>query len=557
MDLPFTRRHAALLVALAAIGGLVAVLLAGSAHAAQVLTLRVQFTDASPTSAVHRGVAVPVTVTASLRNSGSGTPYGGDSVVVTLSSTAGTLGQLPSGCVAAGASRATCDLGALSGSASSIDLTLTADGTSAPVTLTATTPEADGVTVARDVALDPDDPAYDPAPGTRYRLLSAPDFLNNDVADLRKSRWARWHRGLPNSWNGSYAQAFRTVFASWQAFHPDGVSVPGDLVDGHWGLDLDRTGVFGPVDTHRQRAKAIVRASNTYYSAWRARWAAAGLTVYPGIGDHEYGDNPWSGGPKLAEKRGFHGLFARQFSRWFTRKPDGSWRYPNHPSGPARGTAYALRPSRDLALVNLDVFRVKDRDTTQQLDPQQLAWVERTLARAKRDGVKWIVVTGHTPIVGPVRAAPSSSHLMYQRGADSALWRLFKRYGVDIYLCGEVHASTAVVRDGIVQVSHGGPFGFGGPEPATSGGTSFMVSDFGADTVTMKLFGYHRAHDYSDRLWQTASQRPSIHPFFYSVPERIGSITIDSNVADPAAPGGRAVSGRTGLLAHWDGPVRH
>ena len=56
---------------------------------------------------------------------------------------------------------------------------------------------------------------------------------------------------------------------------------------------------------------------------------------------------------------------------------------------------------------------------------------------------------GHVPILEPVRSRGSSG-LHYPGGARSRLWRLFERYGVDIYLCGEVHDTTATTQDGIL-----------------------------------------------------------------------------------------------------------
>ncbi len=64
------------------------------------------------------------------------------------------------------------------------------------------------------------------------------------------------------------------------------------------------------------------------------------------------------------------------------------------------------------------------------------------------------------PVLEPVRAR-GSSELHYPGGARSGLWRIFERYGVDVYLCGEVHDVTATSTDGIVQLAHGGAFQFG------------------------------------------------------------------------------------------------
>ena len=45
------------------------------------------------------------------------------------------------------------------------------------------------------------------------------------------------------------------------------VLVAGDLVEGRWGRDDSRSGVFGPVRTEAQRLRAWRRAAAVYYPA--------------------------------------------------------------------------------------------------------------------------------------------------------------------------------------------------------------------------------------------------------------------------------------------------
>ena len=95
-----------------------------------------------------------------------------------------------------------------------------------------------------------------------------------------------------------------------------------------------------------------------------------------------------------------------------------------------------------------------------RVDAAQMRWLRNVLAKAKRDGVKWIIAQGHTPILWPVRTRGSSG-LHYGGGAKSELWQVFKKYGVDLYLAGEVHDVTAEEQDGITQITHGGAFQYG------------------------------------------------------------------------------------------------
>ena len=45
------------------------------------------------------------------------------------------------------------------------------------------------------------------------------------------------------------------------------------------------------------------------------------------------------------------------------------------------------------------------------------------------------------------------------QGRDSDFWKAMVQHGVDLYLCGEVHAVTCTQRDGIQQIAHGGLIG--------------------------------------------------------------------------------------------------
>jgi Calcineurin-like phosphoesterase len=200
---------------------------------------------------------------------------------------------------------------------------------------------------------------------------------------------------------------------------------------------------------------ATRRAAATYYPQYLQRFRDRGLELYPAIGDHEYGDNPW---PR--SKRRLAPVFKNEFARFFTRTPSGRPRFADHPTGPHAGTAYAVRPAPDVQVVSIDPFDITAGRARLRLDRAQERWLEGVLRRAQEDGVRWTIVQGHLPLLAPVRAR-GSSELHYPRGSRSELWRLFRRYGVDVYLCGEVHDVTATSSDGILQLAHGGAFQFG------------------------------------------------------------------------------------------------
>jgi hypothetical protein len=472
-------------------------------------------------------------------------------VVVTLQLAGATASALPAAClvgqghtssVSADGLRARCDLGTVpSGGVRTADIDLEVGAAGARIAVQAG-PYADaGVVLTHDVAGVADEPYY--------RLLSSPDFLNADIADLSTSRWDNWVPGMPNSWNAAYGSALDKILTDWAAFEPDAVSVVGDLVNGRWIKDPDRLRMFGPVDTPSHRRQTIARAASTYYSAWVQRFADVDLQVYPGIGDHDLGDNPWKGSKLLDQKRKDAALYRALFAQYLTTNPDGSPRFASRPVGtPWASTAYAVRPDPEVQLVMLDVFRNTGKDTIAEVGPGQLSWLEGVLEQARADGVDWIMVQGHVPILGPVRRGPSSG-LMYRHGSHSALWSLFEKYGVDVYFSGEVHASTAIVRDGIAQVSHGGNVGYGGS--ATSrGGTSFVVADFSAGELSMDLYSWNRTQDNSAALWQMAGNRIPVSKYFVGPPVRIGSLAITNN--GPSTVNHTVVVDRTGLLTAYD-----
>ncbi len=369
------------------------------------------------------------------------------------------------------------------------------------------------------------------------RLLSSPDFLNGDVGDLGAGPGA-WSQQNPatrtaNSTNEAYEAALDRILDDWQGLDPAGVLVAGDLVDGRWGYDDQDSGNFGAVSTRAERRAALQRAARTYYPQWKQRFADHDLAVFPAMGDHEYGDNPW---PR--RKRALAADFKAEFAREFTTDSAGRPLIADHPRGPARLTAYAGRPTPDVQVVTLDVFDITPARAKVKVDRRQMTWLRDVLRRAQRDDVQWVVVQAHVPIIYPVRTR-ASSRLHYPGGTNSQLWKVFKRFGVDLYLTGEVHDTTAAQADGIVQISHGGIFHYSL--------TTALVLDFYGDRLYVTLRDYDVQHGEDPagrRLWET--RRKGL-PFELSVGEQVATIGTATILDEPGRTV-RPLSAPSGIL---------
>lgn len=373
-----------------------------------------------------------------------------------------------------------------------------------------------------------------------YRFVSAPDFLNQDVADLtadgRREFVDKRTGEVANSTNAEYVTALDHVVSEMASHGTDDVLVAGDLVEGRWGRDDARTGVFGPVRTQTQRLRAWRRAAAVYYPAWRERFEDKGLTTYPAVGDHEIGDDPWRAPHDewIDFKRRHVPQFKRIYADQMLTDADGKPRFSERPSGQARHTAYAVRLDADVLLVTIDVFERRGGDVHMSVDPAQLRWLRGVLRQARKDDVAWVMVQGHVPMTERVRAR-NSSHLVYEKGARSDLWKAMVRGGVDVYLSGEVHDQTVHVRDGILQVSHGSLF--------YRGEASYVVGQATADRLVLENHQFRGEIGFEDRLWTTSRQGAPGH---ISYPD--ASVVTGTLEASRTRSGGLRVDESAGVL---------
>ena len=361
-------------------------------------------------------------------------------------------------------------------------------------------------------------------------FVSMPDFLNADVADVRGR--AAWHPGMPNSINTSYRRAIDIVLDEVEAESPDAVFVAGDLVEGHWGLDVDNTGIFGPVDTFDHQLKAVTNAGRTYYSQWLERFAERGLTVYPAVGDHEIGDNPWPVGEfKYKAFRTFKDVWAEHF----TLDANGKHIYHRRPVGtPFEDTAYALKLTPTIALVTVDVFAKWANGVHNTVSDSQLKWAEQTIVDLQAEGVQHIWFQGHVPCYVPVRLF-ASSNLQMENHEQSAFWQMLKRHEniVDFYLNGEVHDMTCYTDGRLAQISHGSLVAWGHE--------NYLLIQVYIDRIELILKQFTgRVLDSVHRLWGVSNKRGPLTIEFDRGTRVVGTMTV--------ANSGERFSNRTGYM---------
>jgi hypothetical protein len=353
-------------------------------------------------------------------------------------------------------------------------------------------------------------------------LVSIPDFINADVGDVRgidRPGYLGWDPGDPNSINAYYRDTLNVVLNQVASENPDAVLVAGDEVNGHWGVDYDKTGIFGPVDTYEHKLQALRNAGALYYGQWKNRFAQRGLRVYPAVGDHEVGDNPW---PRGEFKNRAFATFKNTWARHFTAN---GTKYAMRPTGtPYEGTAYAVKLTPDTLLITTDVFAKYDGTVHTHLTSGQLGWVEDTIGQAKASGVKNVIVQGHVSVLGPVNNQ-YSSNLLYEGGRSSAFWQMLKRHNVDLYLAGEAHDMTVHTDGTLVQVTHGGY--------VARGVSNYLVLKVYEDRIELRLKKFSgRTLDETRRLWQVDDRRPPWSQVIDPGPQPVGTMTIDKSTGE-------------------------
>ena len=332
-----------------------------------------------------------------------------------------------------------------------------------------------------------------------WTFVSIPDFLNVDTEYPQEG------------WEDAVAYVLEAI----KAENPDFVLVAGDLVMGRWWSEAD-----------------VDKYAAIYYPAWIQRMQDHGLEYFTAIGDHELGDNPWPPEkaklvPRLKEK-------FREYLKMPLNGPE-----------PMKGTAFWWTHKNTL-LVALDVFeegRGPQGEIVCQVTGAQLRWLEDVLARHK--DVDHVVVMAHTPILTPVWKW-SSSGLVLDGGRRSPLWQTIGRRDVDLYLCGEVHAITCTERDGVLQIAHGGLFGYN-PE------VSYLVATVSPQRIELELKAIGIVNS-GEKLWQVGNNRPLERVAIAPEVKKQGFQSFGTAVIDKTA-GTKALRAKTGLFDESHHPV--
>lgn len=332
-----------------------------------------------------------------------------------------------------------------------------------------------------------------------WTFVSIPDFLNFDIEYPQKG----WEETLG------------FIMESMKSEEPAFALVAGDLVMGHWGVEKEE----------------IDRWADRYYPQWIERFADHELKVYAALGDHEIGDNPWRG-PRAAAVP----FYKEAFRRHLKMPLNG----PEH----MKGTAFYWLCENTL-FVAVDVFeegKGKQGEIAARVSGAQLAWLRKVLEEYRKQ-VDHVVVMGHTPILGPVRTY-SSSGMMLEEGRKSALWKTMVEFGVDLYLCGEVHAVTCTRRDGILQVAHGGLIG-------RTDRPNYMAVTVRNDRLELDLKEIELTNG-TGRLWQKNKSRGPWDTIAISEERKARGFVSMGSIAIVKEGGGKKFNAATGVFDKKD-----
>lgn len=171
------------------------------------------------------------------------------------------------------------------------------------------------------------------------------------------------------------------------------------------------------------------------------------------------GDNSWpADSPKVDGLPVFRSSLSKEYN-----EEGGEFMYTSsigdassRPIGtPYADTSYAY-VHKNVLFITVDVFHNTGAETfdrehglggegivTCTVVGSHLVWFEKVVKEAnKNPSIKHIFVQAHVPIIQPVRKINCSGQF-FDGGKESEFWKIMRKYGVDVYFTGDVHANTA------------------------------------------------------------------------------------------------------------------
>ena len=255
------------------------------------------------------------------------------------------------------------------------------------------------------------------------------------------------------------------------------VLLPGDSNTGKWHLSSYRDQHFPSLSIK----ETIYQASLNCYTTLRKLFNEAGFDdIDMAIGDHELGDNPWHANTFKANtipdfRKGFRDGFntnpnngAFYYDGVITGKDENDF-VASTPIGTDHEKLSYAQQYKNVLFVTMDLFEVvsttedyldKEMDrggngvVTGTVRGNHLTWFETVLRLGHENpSIKHIIVQGHIPVQDPIRKVKSSA-MRIDDAEDSAFWQVMVKYGVDLYLAGEVHSTTASKAKGsnLIQI---------------------------------------------------------------------------------------------------------
>ena len=339
-------------------------------------------------------------------------------------------------------------------------------------------------------------------------LLSTAD---NKIAPWRFISLADWHSAekfvLGNRYD-NFQDAVDENIATLQwikhNFGGELILLPGDSNRGHW----DTPGFISKFNPNLSPEQTILQAGKRCYEGMIDTFQKGGYDrLLMAVGDHEVGDNPWPAGSAVSRYQPeFREAFAKAFnyssnltSFKYTKKIGSA---NSRPLGTKyEDTSYAYH-YKNVLFITVDVFHQQDYQTeigtqgtvTGTVVGPQLMWLESVLSEARKNAsIKHIFVQAHLPVLYPVRKV-SSSGMLIDDGEDSNFWRLLRKYKVDVYFAGEVHANTVTKdpKSDLLQIVTRGNFF-----------TNFQTVDISDEKFEMTLYR-HFGERTSDGEYQVA-----------------------------------------------------